>query len=244
MYLCFRFSTNLTNVINLKNKIMKVTRLLMIGILGISMVFSGCKSLNNTTKGAAIGTVAGAAVGAGVGKLLGNTAIGAIAGAAVGGTTGVLIGKKMDKQAAELEAQLGKNAEVERIGEGIKVTFESGILFQTGKADLNESSKTALTKFAKTLSDYPDTNVMIYGHTDNTGSDAINQPLSENRANAVKKYLVGAGVGGSRITTQGMGSSTPVATNDTDAGRQQNRRVEIAITANEEMMKKAQAGEL
>lgn len=200
--------------------------------------------MTNTTKGAAIGSVAGAAVGAGVGKLLGNVAVGAIAGAAVGGTTGALIGKKMDKQAAELEAQLGQNADVERIGEGIKVTFESGILFQTNKADLNTSSKDALTKFAKTLSDYPDTNIMIYGHTDNTGTDAINLPLSERRANAVKVFLVNAGVGSPRITTQGMGSSSPVATNDTEAGRQQNRRVEIAITANEDMLKKAQAGEL
>jgi len=223
---------------------MKATRVLTIGLLSFSLVFSGCKSLNNMTKGAAIGTIAGAAVGAGVGKLLGNVAVGAIAGAAVGGTTGALIGKKMDKQAAELEAQLGENAAVERIGEGIKVTFESGILFQTGKAILSNSSKDALTKFSKTLIDYPDTDVMIYGHTDNTGSDAINQPLSENRANAVKDFLVAQGVDTKRITTQGLGSSSPAATNDTDAGRQQNRRVEIAITANEEMMKKAQAGEL
>lgn len=223
---------------------MKISRLFTVVILSSALVFSGCKSLNNTTKGAAIGSVAGAAVGAGVGKLLGNVAVGAIAGAAVGGTTGALIGKKMDKQAAELEAQLGQNADVERIGEGIKVTFESGILFQTNKADLNTSSKDALTKFAKTLSDYPDTNIMIYGHTDNTGTDAINQPLSERRANAVKVFLVNAGVGSPRITTQGMGSSSPVATNDTEAGRQQNRRVEIAITANEDMLKKAQAGEL
>ena len=223
---------------------MKGTRLLVVGLLSVSLVFSGCKSWSNAVKGGTIGTIAGAAVGAGVGKLLGNTAVGAIAGAAVGGTTGVLIGKKMDKQAAELEAQLGTNAEVERIGEGIKVTFESGILFNTGKADLSTSSITALTKFAKTLMDYPDTDVMIYGHTDNTGSDAINQPLSENRANAVKAFLVAQGVVSSRLTTQGMGSTSPVATNDTEAGRTQNRRVEIAITANEEMLKKAQAGEL
>ncbi len=112
---------------------MKKTNVLTIGLLSFSLIFGGCKSLNNTTKGTAIGSVAGAAVGAGVGKLLGNVAVGAIAGAAVGGTTGALIGKKMDKQAAELEAQLGENAAVERIGEGIKVTFESGILFQTAK---------------------------------------------------------------------------------------------------------------
>lgn len=223
---------------------MKATKIFTIGLLSVSLVFGGCKSMNNLTKGAAIGTVAGAAVGAGVGKLLGNVAVGAIAGAAVGGTTGALIGKKMDKQAAELEAELGKNAAVERIGEGIKVTFESGILFQTGKSTLSESSKDALTKFSKTLSDYPDTDVVIYGHTDNTGSDAINQPLSENRAAAVKDFLVSKGVAAKRITTQGLGSKSPVATNDTDAGRTQNRRVEVGITANEDMLKKAQAGEL
>lgn len=223
---------------------MKGTRLLVVGLLSVSLVFSGCKSMSNALKGGAIGTVAGAAVGAGVGKLLGNVAVGAIAGAAVGGTTGALIGRKMDKQAAELETKLGNNAAVERIGEGIKVTFESGILFQTGKAELNASSKTALTKFAQTLIEYPDTDVMIYGHTDNTGSDAINQPLSENRASAVKSFLVSQGVDGKRVTTQGLGSSSPAATNDTDAGRQQNRRVEVSITANEVMLKKAEAGEL
>jgi outer membrane protein OmpA-like peptidoglycan-associated protein len=223
---------------------MKGTRLLVVSLLSVSLVFSGCKTWSNALKGGTIGTLAGAAVGAGAGKLLGNTAVGAIAGAAVGGTVGTLIGKKMDKQAAELEAQLGNNAAVERIGEGIKVTFESGILFETGKADLNASSKTALMNFSKTLKDYSDTNVMIYGHTDNTGSDAINQPLSENRANAVKDFLLVQGVDAKRINTQGMGSSSPAATNDTEAGRQQNRRVEIAITANEEMLKKAQAGEL
>jgi outer membrane protein OmpA-like peptidoglycan-associated protein len=223
---------------------MKGTRLIVVSLLSVSLVFSGCKSWSNALKGGTIGTLAGAAVGAGAGKLLGNTAVGAIAGAAVGGTVGTLIGKKMDKQKAELEAQLGKNASVERIGEGIKVTFESGILFETGKAVLSESSKTALTKFSATLKEYTDTNVMIYGHTDNTGSDKINQPLSENRANAVKDFLVGQGVASSRIATKGMGSSSPVATNDTEAGRTQNRRVEVAITANEEMIKKAQEGTL
>lgn len=223
---------------------MKATKVMTIGLLSVSLVFGGCKSMNNLTKGAAIGTVAGAAVGAGVGKLLGNVAVGAIAGAAVGGTTGALIGKKMDKQAAELEAQLGQNAAVERIGEGIKVTFESGILFQTGKSNLSESSKEALAKFSKTLSDYPDTNVMIYGHTDDVGSDDSNQTLSEKRAAAVKDFLVSKAVAAKRITTQGMGEKSPVAANDTEDGRQKNRRVEVAITANEDMMKKAQAGEL
>jgi len=223
---------------------MKGTRLLVVSLLSVSLVFSGCKSMSNALKGGAIGTVAGAAVGAGIGKLVGNTAIGAIAGAAVGGTTGALIGKHMDKQAAELEAELGANAAVERIDEGIKVTFASGILFNTGKYDLSVSSRTALTKFSQTLKDYPDTNIMIYGHTDNVGSDAMNQTLSENRANAVKNYLVAQGVNSSRITTKGMGETSPVQTNETEAGRSQNRRVEIAITANEAMMKKAEAGEL
>jgi len=223
---------------------MKGTRLLVVSLLSVSLVFSGCKSMSNALKGGAIGTVAGAAIGAGVGKLVGNTAIGAIAGAAVGGTTGALIGKHMDKQAAELEAELGANAAVERIDEGIKVTFASGILFNTGKSDLSASSKTALTKFSQTLKDYPDTNVTIYGHTDNVGSDAMNQTLSENRANAVKNYLVAQGVSSSRITTKGMGETSPVQTNETEAGRSQNRRVEVAITANEAMMKKAEAGEL
>jgi outer membrane protein OmpA-like peptidoglycan-associated protein len=223
---------------------MKLSRLLVVSLLSTSLIFSGCKSWSSALKGGTIGTLAGAVVGAGAGKLLGNTAVGAIAGAAVGGTVGTLIGKKMDKQKAELEAQLGNNAAVERIGEGIKVTFESGILFQTGKADLSESSKIALTKFAATLKEYVDTNIMIYGHTDNTGSDNINQPLSENRANAVKAYLIAQGVSSSRITTKGLGSTSPVASNDTDAGRTQNRRVEVAITANEEMLKKAQEGTL
>ncbi|HET9570487.1 MAG TPA: OmpA family protein [Bacteroidales bacterium] len=223
---------------------MKKNRLILVSFLSLALVFSGCKTWSNALKGGTIGTLAGAAVGAGAGKLLGNTAVGAIAGAAVGGTVGTLIGHKMDKQAAELEAQLGSNAAVERIGEGIKVTFESGILFATGKSVLSESSKTALTKFSGTLKEYMDTNVMIYGHTDNTGSDNINQPLSENRAAAVKDYLVAQGVAASRITIKGMGSTAPVATNDTEAGRAQNRRVEVAITANEEMLKKAQNGEL
>jgi outer membrane protein OmpA-like peptidoglycan-associated protein len=223
---------------------MKRSRLLVVGLLSVSLIFSGCKTWSNALKGGTIGTLAGAAVGAGAGKLLGNTAIGAIAGAAVGGTVGTLIGHKMDKQAAELEAQLGSNAAVERIGEGIKVTFESGILFETGKAVLSESSKTALTKFSGTLKEYVDTDVMIYGHTDNTGKETTNKPLSENRANAVRDFLIAQGVASARIATKGMSSSAPVASNDTEAGRSQNRRVEIAITANEEMLKKAQSGEL
>lgn len=223
---------------------MKKSRLILVCLLSVSVVFTSCKTWSNALKGGTIGTLAGAAVGAGAGKLLGNTAVGAIAGAAVGGTVGTLIGRKMDKQAAELESKLGKNADVQRVDEGIKVTFESGILFETGKAVLSESSKTALTKFAGTLKEYMDTNVMIYGHTDNTGNDGINQPLSENRAAAVRDYLVAQGVSSSRITTKGMGSTSPVESNDTEAGRSKNRRVEVAITANDEMIKKAQNGEL
>lgn len=223
---------------------MKISKFLLSGVLCLSLILPSCKTLNNAVKGAGIGTVAGAAVGAGVGKLLGNTALGAIAGAAVGGTTGGLIGHHMDKQAEELEGQLGENANVQRVDEGIKVTFDSGILFETGKAELNSYSREALIKFAQSLSEYPDTDVMIFGHTDNTGTDAINQPLSENRANAVKYFLIQNGVSSARLSTLGLGSSQPISTNTTAMGRQQNRRVEISITANEEMQKKAQNGTL
>lgn len=223
---------------------MKSTNGILITLLCSALIFSGCSSLNNTWKGAGIGTAAGAVLGAGVGKLLGNTAAGAIAGAAVGGTTGTLIGRKMDKQAEELETNVGNNAKVERVGEGIKVTFDSGILFKTGKYDLNSASKRALAKFAETLKKYPDTDIKIYGHTDNTGSDQLNADLSENRAKAVKSFLIAKGVASNRMETIGMGPSQPVASNDTAEGRQQNRRVEITITANEEMVQKAEAGTL
>ncbi|MDJ0365019.1 OmpA family protein [Hymenobacter sp. H14-R3] len=202
--------------------------------------------MNKTTKGGLIGAGGGAAAGALLGGLLGGgkgTAIGAILGAAAGGTTGALIGRKMDKQAAELQRNMA-GAKVERVGEGIKITFDSGILFDTNSAALRAASQTDIGKLSTTLKEYPDTNILVEGHTDNTGSDAINQPLSENRAQSVASSITAQGVAGSRISTKGYGSSQPVADNSTEAGKQANRRVEIAIFANEKMKKAAENGSL
>ena len=202
--------------------------------------------MNKTTKGGLLGAGGGAAAGALIGGLFGGgkgTAIGAILGAAAGGTTGALIGRKMDKQAAELQRNMA-GAKVERVGEGIKITFDSGILFDTNSANLRAASTADIDKLSTTLKEYPDTNILVEGHTDNTGTDAINQPLSENRAQSVATALTADGVAGSRITTKGYGSSQPVADNTTDAGRQANRRVEIAIFANEKMKKAAENGTL
>ncbi|OGX90331.1 OmpA family protein, partial [Hymenobacter coccineus] len=172
-----------------------------------------------------------------------GTAIGAILGAAAGGTAGVLIGKKMDKQAADLQRDM-KNATVERVGEGIKITFDSGILFDTNSANLRAASQADIVQMAATLQKYPDTNVLVEGHTDNTGTDAINLPLSERRAQAVANATVAQGVSTSRISTKGLGSSDPVGDNSTEVGKQANRRVEIAIFANEKMKKAAENGNL
>ncbi|RTQ50285.1 OmpA family protein [Hymenobacter gummosus] len=202
--------------------------------------------MSKTAKGGVIGAGAGAAAGAVLGRVIGGksgTAIGAITGAAVGGATGAVIGRKMDKQAEELQRDM-KNARVERVGEGIKITFDSGILFDTNKSDLRPASITEIDNMAEVLKKYPDTNVLVEGHTDNTGSDAINQPLSERRAQAVAAETRARGVAAERITTQGYGSSQPVADNATAEGRQANRRVEIAIYANEKMKKAAEKGQL
>ncbi|WP_210520442.1 OmpA family protein [Hymenobacter terricola] len=202
--------------------------------------------MNKATKGGLLGAGGGAVLGGVVGGLLGGgrgTAIGAIVGAAAGGTTGVLIGKKMDKQAADLQKDM-QNAKVERVGEGIKITFDSGILFDTNSATLRPASESDITKMAAVLQKYPDTNVLIEGHTDNSGTDAINQPLSERRAQAVATSTIAKGVSSSRITSSGYGSTQPVGDNSTVEGKQANRRVEIAIYANEKMKKAAEAGRL
>ena len=203
--------------------------------------------MSKTAKGGLIGAGSGAAAGAILGRVIGGgargTAIGAIIGAAAGGTAGALIGRKMDKQAEDLQRDM-QNAKVERVGEGIKITFDSGILFDTNSANLRSSSEADITKMAAVLQKYPDTNVLVEGHTDNTGSDAINQPLSERRAQAVAASTIAKGVSSSRITTQGYGSTQPVGDNNTVEGKQANRRVEIAIYANEKMKKAAEAGRL
>jgi outer membrane protein OmpA-like peptidoglycan-associated protein len=191
--------------------------------------------MNKTEKGVVIGAAAGGVIGAIVGNKSNNTAIGAILGATVGGAVGAVIGNKMDKQAKKMEADLGKTATVERVGEGIKLTFNSQLLFDYGKTDLKESNKADLQKFSETLKQYTDTDLLIVGHTDNVGSDAFNQTLSEKRASAVSNYLASLGIPYSRLRIEGKGELQPITSNDTEDSRTQNRRVEIAISANEKM---------
>ena len=212
-----------------------------------TLVLAGC-NMSNTAKGTAIGAGGGAALGAIVGAIAGNTAIGAAVGTAVGAGAGAIIGKKMDK--AKKEAEAIQNAQVEEVTdanglEAVKMTFDSGILFATGKADLSATAKNSLAEFARVLNSNTDCDVAIIGHTDNTGSDAVNQPLSVNRANSVMNYLRSCGVQARQIkSVEGQGSTNPVADNSTAAGRQQNRRVEIYMYASKEMIQKAEAGNL
>lgn len=191
------------------------------------------------TKGAVIGAGTGAVVGGVIGHATGHTVVGAILGAAVGGAAGAYIGNYMDKQAAEVERDI-EGAKVERIGEGIKITFESGILFDVDKATLKPASKENLAKLAEILNKYEDTNILLEGHTDNTGSDEYNLELSKKRSQSVSNYLAMNDVNPVRFTIMGYGESQPFATNDTPEGRQQNRRVDIAIMANDKLKKIAQ----
>ena len=211
----------------------------------------GCGAWSNLTNGALIGSGAGAALGAGIGYLIGkdgkSAAIGAAIGTAAGAGTGALIGKKMDKKAEELAAL--QNAEIETVEDvngfkGIKVTFNGGILFDTNKAELSASAKAELQEFANKMADMEETNITIYGHTDNTGTYEVNQKVSNNRADAVEKYLKKCGIATSRMTAQGLAYDFPIADNETVEGRAQNRRVEIYITANEEMIEAANNGTL
>ena len=217
---------------------MKTLQKSVFTIVLASMILAGCKSMNKTQKGAAIGTAGGAAAGAVIGRAAGNTALGAIIGAAVGGVTGAVIGRKMDKQAEEIEKNV-PGAKVERVGEGIVVDFSEKILFGYDRSDLSGTAEGNLDKLVKVLNDYPDTNIEIQGHTDSRGSDDYNMGLSERRAAAVSQYLRNKGVASSRVTTKGYGESAPIADNNTDDGRAQNRRVTFLITANEKMIEDA-----
>lgn len=205
-------------------------------ILALSMVFmfSDCKSLNKTQKGAGIGVVAGGAMGAVIGKASGNTALGTIIGAAAGGATGALIGRQMDKQAEKIKNTV-PDAKVERVGEGIVVEFSSDVIFGFDQSNLTGDAKSSLDKLVIVLNEYPDTDIELQGHTDSKGSRAYNQSLSERRAKAVSVYLVGEGVRSSRITIKGFGETSPKYDNNTADGRTQNRRAEFLITANEAM---------
>lgn len=201
------------------------------------IILSGCKSMNKAQKGVLIGAGAGGAAGAVIGKAAGNTALGAIIGAAAGGVAGGLIGRKMDKQAEELAKIPG--AEVKRVGEGINVTFESGVLFGVDRDDLGADARKKLTDLASILNKYPDTYVLIEGHTDNTGTDAHNDDLSRRRATSVATYLKEEEIKSQRIITKWYGESQPKYSNDTDDDRSKNRRVEFAIYANEKMINDA-----
>lgn len=211
-------------------------------VLGFSIALIGC-SASNAVKGGAIGAGGGAVVGGVIGNAAGNTALGAIIGAAVGGTAGAIIGNTMDKRAEEMRQDLA-NARVERVGEGIKITFDSGILFVTNSSELQPAAKANIESLSKILNKYPDTNILIEGDTDNEGTEEYNQQLSERRARSVADHQKGQGVAGSRISTVGLGELNPVTSNATAAGRQQNRRVEVAIFANETMKDAAENGKL
>ncbi|PXV68853.1 outer membrane protein OmpA-like peptidoglycan-associated protein [Dysgonomonas alginatilytica] len=212
--------------------------------LSAALLLSSCGA-SNTVKGTGVGAGAGGALGAGIGAILGGgkgAAWGAGIGAVVGGGAGAIIGNKMDKQKEELEKINGAQVESVNDGQAIKVTFESGILFATNSSSLNSASQSALSQFATSLRNHPDTDIQITGHTDSSGSDAINNPLSEKRAQAVYNFLLQQGVAGNRMTSSGMGSAQPVADNNTSAGKAQNRRVEVYIHPNEKMIQDAQAG--
>lgn len=227
-------------------KMKNLTVGLLAGLLLIGA--SGCSSMNNTGKGALIGTGGGGALGAGIGALIGGgkgAGIGAAIGAAVGAGAGALIGQKMDKQQKELQEELAQQAKVEETTDSnglraIKVTFDGGILFPTGKYDLNPTAQADLTKFAVSLLNNPDTDVAITGYTDNTGSYAVNEKLSNQRANAVRDYLITCGVPADRLTARGIPMADYIASNDTPEGRALNRRVELTVTANEKMIQEAQ----
>lgn len=186
----------------------------------------------HTQTGAVIGAAGGAVVGGVIGKATGSTARGAIIGAAVGGAAGAIIGSQMDKQAAELKQNI-PGATVERVGEGIAVTFASGLLYDFDSDVVRAEARKNLRTLAQSLDKYPGSDILIIGHTDQIGAATYNQGLSERRAAAAANYLVSEGVSRSRVATRGMGEADPVASNDTEAGRAQNRRVEVAIYASE-----------
>ena len=216
-------------------------------LMAVTLMLSACGSA--TKNGALIGAGGGALLGAIVGKVAGNTAVGAAVGTAVGTGAGVLIGKHMDKVKAEAEAA-AQNAAVESITDanglkGVKVTFDSGILFQTNKSALNATAQKNLKEFSEVLKNNTDLELAVYGHTDNTGSAAVNEKLSLERAQSVANYLKSCGASAKQFATvEGKSFNEPVADNSTATGRAQNRRVELYMYASKEMIDQANAGTL
>jgi outer membrane protein OmpA-like peptidoglycan-associated protein len=222
----------------MKSQTTKFTALSLAILFASASILSSCKTATKTQKGATIGAIAGGALGALIGKKAGNTAVGALIGGAIGGTAGAFIGRKMDRQAKELQRTV-PGAEVTPAGEGILVKFDSGILFGFGKSDLTPTAKQSIDKLAASLNKYPNTNITVVGHTDAIGSDAVNDKLSLDRASAVRTYAASQGVDYNRMQIEGKGKNEPIASNDTDAGRAKNRRVEVVIVANDKMKTEA-----
>ena len=215
-----------------------------VALAALPTLGTACASVNTSKeRGAAGGAAAGAAVGALIGRANGSTARGAIIGAVVGGTAGAVIGHQMDQRAKELDQAIA-GAKVERVGEGILVTFESGLLYDFGSSNVKPAAQANLRELAKGYTKYGDTELLIVGHTDSVGSAAYNAALSQRRAEAAAAYLVQQGVPRSHLRVEGKGLAEPVAANDSEAGRQKNRRVEVAIFAGDALKQKArqQAG--
>lgn len=211
-------------------------------VAALAVTSISCSQWKKRDKGAAIGAATGAVIGGVIGNKAGNTAVGAILGAVIGGAAGAYIGNQMDKQAEEMKQDLA-GAKIERIGEGIKITFESGILFDVDKSELRGEAQANLAKLATILNKYPDTDVLVEGHTDATGSDEYNMDLSIRRSNSVGNYLSGQSVMSNRLRLMGYGETQPAASNDTQEGRQLNRRVEIAVYANDKLKAAAKASQ-
>lgn len=218
----------------------KVTTILLMLCLTMSLNL-GCKSVQNANR-AQKGAVAGAAGGALLGGLIGGNIKGALLGAVIGGAAGAIIGNEMDKQAQRIEEEL-PGAQVERVGEGIQVTFDdkSGVNFEFDSAELTDEAEANLEKIAEVFLEFPDTDLMIEGHTDDSGAEAYNLKLSERRAKSVENYLKAAGVEARRMSVTAFGESAPRYDNSTKEGQAKNRRVEIGISANKEMIDDARA---
>jgi len=239
----------LQNFRKMKTKLNKFGLVLFTIVLTISL--TNCKAVqnaNNKQKGAVIGATGGAILGAIIGNNVGkggNGELGAVIGGVVGGGAGVLIGNKMDKQAQKIEEEI-PGAKVERVDDGIVVTFDenSGVYFDTAKFNVNSASQTTLNKLVNVFKEFPDTNILVVGHTDSVGAEESNMTLSKNRAYAVTNYLTGKGLSAGRFTTNWFGESQPIENNATAEGRAKNRRVNVAILPNKKMIDEAkkQAG--
>lgn len=222
-------------------KMIRSSRALGALVCAGTLVIGGCAGMSQKQRGAVIGAAAGGAIGGVIGNQTGSTARGAIIGAVIGGAAGAVIGHQMDQQAKEIQQNI-PGATVERVGEGIDVTFASGILFPFNSTDILPAGRSNLQELANSLQKYPNSDILIVGHTDSVGTDAYNLDLSQRRAQAASAYLQSLGVPASRVRTEGKGEAEPVVSNDTEEGRQKNRRVEIAIYASEAYRNQVKSG--